>query len=319
MMKRLRLRRPRHSRTVVGLAVAACAALVVSACGTGGGPSGDASGAGVASVVTTTETVTVTAGADDATDDGTANESGDASKHSVDSGADAPTGPTITEPGGDAAPGGIPTLNTSLAAPDILTGGTVASVDANGIMAVSLPAATDAIELDIYEDPLCPFCSKFETSFGAKIVQALNGGHITIRYRLVNFLDRQSASGDYSTRAIAAMLTLAAQDGDTPDAVLAFHRALFDPSIQPHEGTPTDLSNEQLADVARQVGASPATVTMIAAGSDLTDATATATANLGALQAIAAKVGRKAGTPSVVHDDALLDVHAGWLDELLGS
>src|SRR5699024_1961744 len=83
--------------------------------------------------------------------------------------------------------------------------------------------------------------------------QAIDNGDLAVRYHMLNFLNRSSASGDYSTRAAGAALCVA----ETGDGELfsKFHSTLFQQGTQPRENGSSDLSNEQLADVAKQVGA----------------------------------------------------------------
>src|SRR5699024_1383901 len=114
----------------------------------------------------------------------------------------------------------------------------------------------------------CPVCAQFESAFGEDIGQAIDDGELTVRYRMVAFLDSRSASGDYSSRAFAALLALADAAGDQPGLVLAFHRALFDPAVQPQERGSDDLSDGQLADLAGGLGAPADAVTAIADGTE---------------------------------------------------
>jgi protein-disulfide isomerase len=169
--------------------------------------------------------------------------------------------------------------------------------------------------IDVYEDALCPFCGRFEQQYGGKIVDAVNAGELTVHYRMVTFLDAGSPSGDYSTRALAAMLTLARTAGERPGLVLAFHRALFDPSVQPEERGSKDLSNDQLAALAGQLGAPKKALSAIAAGADVPRARAAATANLAALK----KASPRPGTPTVIHAEHVVDLAPGWLQKVLGD
>jgi protein-disulfide isomerase len=66
-------------------------------------------------------------------------------------------------------------------------------------------AATDAVEVVIYEDFQCPVCKAFEQANGAFLDEAVKNGDITIEYRLLTFLDRASPN-QYSSRAGSAAL-----------------------------------------------------------------------------------------------------------------
>ena len=66
-------------------------------------------------------------------------------------------------------------------------------------------AATDPVEVVIYEDFQCPVCQAFEQANGAFLDEAVKNGDITIEYRLLAFLDRASPN-EYSSRAGSAAL-----------------------------------------------------------------------------------------------------------------
>lgn len=232
-----------------------------------------------------------------------------------------PAGPTArsrpTQPTGEHTPT-TPASPTRSAAPgsaSTTTGRSIARVDAHGIITVAKPGATGALVLDVYEDPLCPFCARFEAAYGAAIERAVDAGRLTVRYRMVTFLDPASPSGDYSTRAFAAMLALAKAAGSRPGLFLDFHTALFAPGVQPKERGTTDLSDTQLAELARRLGAPAQAASDIAGGATGLAATAAAT-NLAEL----GRVSPQPGTPTVVHDGAVVDTSgADWLDRLLGG
>lgn len=119
------------------------------------------------------------------------------------------------------------------------------------------PGATPKATIDLFEDFQCPACQSFEKQYGAQITQAINDGTLGVRYHMVNFLDK---SGKYSSRAAGAAKAVAAENN--LDLYLAFHTKLYDE--QPPETNADGLSNEQLAQIAASVGASPATQQAIA-------------------------------------------------------
>lgn len=86
-----------------------------------------------------------------------------------------------------------------------------ATMDANGVITVS--AGTPAASIDVYEDPLCPYCAQFERQYGQQIAQAVDEGKVAVNYHLLNFLDQASGSGTYSTRATAALMCAAVNVG----------------------------------------------------------------------------------------------------------
>src|SRR5699024_1856749 len=150
------------------------------------------------------------------------------------SAADGPAGSaTLESAGGTAgttpADGGSANsaADARLTVPTAL-GDSVATVTDDGAILVSgAPHDDTAVVIDVYEDPLCPFCAAFESDFGAEIAAAIDDGALAVRYRMVDFLNGMSASGDYSTRALAAMLSLTEQAGSEPGLVAAFHASLF--------------------------------------------------------------------------------------------
>jgi protein-disulfide isomerase len=102
--------------------------------------------------------------------------------------------------------------------------------------------------VDIYLDPLCPFCKMFEELNSPFLLDEASAENATLRIHPVAILNRLSAGTDYSTRAAAALTSVAAAD---PDHLPEFLQALYD--NQPAEGTP-GLTDEQLADLARAAG-----------------------------------------------------------------
>lgn len=167
-----------------------------------------------------------------------------------------------------------------------------------GVVRLGTPDA--ATTIDVFEDPMCPACRLFEERYGQQIAQAVDDGKIAVRYHLMNFLDETSASKDYSTRAIAATHCVA----DSGDAIAysAFHTALFDAANQPSEGGSSDPSNEDLAQLARDAGASDDAANCIESGSLVEQAKAHAAASSKALAAAGGN-----STPTVLHNGTVID------------
>ncbi len=133
----------------------------------------------------------------------------------------------------------------------------------NGTILLGRPDAVKTI--DVYEDPLCPSCGALERLYGQEIAQQLDAGKLAVRYHLVTFLDPKSKSKDYSTRAVAANECVA--DTGSGPVYSKFHALLFT-SKQPKEGG-ADLSNDDLANVAKESGASLEAVQCISSGAKL--------------------------------------------------
>jgi protein-disulfide isomerase len=193
----------------------------------------------------------------------------------------------------------------------------VASANADGVVNVVKPGANPKVTIDIYEDALCPICAEFEKQFGQQINQAIDDGKLAVNYHMLNFLDSKSFTGTYSTRAAAALLCVAQQDGTQPGLYLGFHGALYDPANQPEESGTSDLSNDQLAALATKTGASAGTATCISSGADVGAAQSSATTSTATLSKA---TNGQVGTPTVVKDGAPVpQLSVDWLSNLLAQ
>ena len=167
--------------------------------------------------------------------------------------------------------------------------------------------------LDVYEDYLCPACAIFEEREGEHIAKAVEAGQLRVRFHMLNFLNRGSASGDYSSRAAGAAMAVFQK---APDKFLLFHARLLAQGTQPQEGGDSDLSNDQLAKIAEEVGAGAAAAD-IRSGADVKAAADAAAASTRQLQSIMQNV----ATPTVLKDDKPVDWRndAQWLQKLVGA
>ncbi|WP_181031449.1 DsbA family protein [Clavibacter michiganensis] len=107
--------------------------------------------------------------------------------------------------------------------------------------------------VDLFVDPMCPFCKVFEQTSGSMLFSDAAEGATTIRVHPLAILNRYSAGSDYSTRAAATLVAVAAEQ---PDKTQAFLQALYE--NQPDEETP-GLTDEELRDLVASVGAPLAT------------------------------------------------------------
>ncbi|CAN7230178.1 DsbA family protein [Microbacterium foliorum] len=98
--------------------------------------------------------------------------------------------------------------------------------------------------VDLYIDPLCPYCKLFESLDGDFLFREAEQEKITLRVHPVAILSQYSEGTEYSTRA-AATLTAVAESN--PESAATFITALFD--AQPHKNTEglTDQELEKLA------------------------------------------------------------------------
>ncbi|MEU2000335.1 DsbA family protein [Rhodococcus sp. NPDC019627] len=183
------------------------------------------------------------------------------------------------------------------------------AVEDNGVVLLGRPDA--ATTIDLFEDPMCPYCAELENKNGQELAKAVDDGKVAVRYHILNFLNRLSASGDYSTRAVAASQCVAA----TGDASVYsdFHAALFAPENQPAENGDSDHSNEELAQMARDAGASDEAAQCITTGAKVEQAAIDAEAGRQALSASGAT-----GTPAVVQDGTVIDAlsNENWVSQL---
>lgn len=107
------------------------------------------------------------------------------------------------------------------------------------------------VVLSMYEDALCPYCRKFEHTFGATVDKLIVSGAVAADYYMVAILDRPGR--DFSSRAGAAAYCVADQ---SIDAFRRFHAALY--AHQPAETAASFPDNAALIDTARQAGAGDA-------------------------------------------------------------
>lgn len=102
--------------------------------------------------------------------------------------------------------------------------------------------------LEIHLDFMCPHCGEFEEINSEDLSTMVENEEATVHIVPRNFMDPQSKSGDYSSRAANALVSVY---GDDPANALAFQKLMF--ANQPGaEG----LSDEQIQAFAEEAGAS---------------------------------------------------------------
>lgn len=166
-------------------------------------------------------------------------------------------------------------------------------------------------QIDLYVDPLCPFSGKMVRTQGDEIGKRIEAGTLRVNLRYVDFLDKYSASGTYDSRAIYATYVVASQS-QASDITWRFVEQIYAADLQPKENGPTDLSNDQLADVADRVGAPQQAQDLIRVGLPIGyDPHAIAAHNLTVLHTFP-----KPGVPLVVIGDRSVDGESDWLAQL---
>ncbi len=172
-----------------------------------------------------------------------------------------------------------------------------------------------AVTIDLFEDAICPACAAFERQYGQQIAKAVDEKKLTVIHHPLTFLDRSSASRDYSSRGAAAMMCVAANSGGTAGVFQAFHTRIFDADIQPAEGSASDHDNAFLAQLALTAGADQAAATCI---TDKTMAPTVVTAMATATDTLNTAVGG-VSSPVVLHGGVQVDTsNTDWLTQLVG-
>jgi serine/threonine protein kinase, bacterial len=177
--------------------------------------------------------------------------------------------------------------------------------------AVSVGADDSPKTIDVFNEPMCPQCGTFIRSYSTEMQTATNDKKVKVRYHLLNFLDNKSASGDYSTRALAASLCVAS--ANDPKLYTDFYAGLFAGDFQPKEGGSTDPSDSDLAQVATSVGAPSSVADCITSGQQLRSARTKATNAQDTLQGLMSD----SSTPAVFDGKTKVDTSdSGWLNRL---
>ncbi|WP_198318349.1 DsbA family protein [Arthrobacter sp. YN] len=104
------------------------------------------------------------------------------------------------------------------------------------------------VKVVAYIDFICPVCKQFETAYGESLTNLRNEGKISLEYRPLGFLDRQSTT-NYSSRAANAAACVV---NSSPEKYADFFNLLFE--RQPAEGG-AGISDNDLKKMATEVGA----------------------------------------------------------------
>ncbi|KUM36524.1 DsbA family protein [Arthrobacter sp. EpRS71] len=104
------------------------------------------------------------------------------------------------------------------------------------------------VKVVAYIDFICPVCKQFETAYGESLTNLRNEGKISVEYRALGFLDRQSTT-NYSSRAANAAACVV---NSSPEKYAEFFNLLFE--RQPAEGG-AGISDNDLKKMATEIGA----------------------------------------------------------------
>ena len=179
-------------------------------------------------------------------------------------------------------------------------------VSRTGAVVVAGQAAAP-VTVDVYEDYLCPFCERLETTYKDQITTALNAGQIKVNYHAVTILDGQTKPAGYSTRAANA--ALCAVDANIWPG---YHAALY--ADQPAEGG-AGLSNEQLTSKGTDLGAPASFGQCVATNAN---AAAISAATKAAETNAALQTNGSFGTPTVTINGTKVDLNdSNWLQNAI--
>ena len=182
--------------------------------------------------------------------------------------------------------------------------GTAWSADHFGVL---VGMASAPVQLEIFCDPQCSECAKFEAASGDELGRHLSTGDVAVTYRWMTFLDARRKN-DTSARVGNALMA-AADPATTAGAYQTFVTGLYREG-----GTP---SVEDIATTARESGLPGHVVDRIAAGQQVVDATSMNAFNR--VQLLSANP-ESPGTPTVydLTTKTVVDTDdAGWLERLV--
>lgn len=175
---------------------------------------------------------------------------------------------------------------------------------------VELGTSRDA-RIEFFLEPQCPHCGEFFGEYVEQLNDHINDGELTLTLRPVTFLD--DGVIDYSARASNAIFLVAEEDGASPALVMAFVAQLFENMLRT-EVEPTD---DDIAQIANDVGASADTVNRVAAAEPALDPVEMSDANLETMDQFGST-----STPTVYDLEAEAEVDLddpAWLDKVIGE
>ncbi|MBS9534380.1 thioredoxin domain-containing protein [Mycobacterium sp. M1] len=163
------------------------------------------------------------------------------------------------------------------------------------------------VQLELFCDPQCPECAKFEAASGASLGRHLAAGDVAVTYRWMTFLDARR-NNDVSARVGNALMAAAGPD----TSAVAYQT--FAENLYRKAGAP---SVADVAVTARESGLPETAVQRIESGQPAVDPTSMNAFNR--VQLLAANP-EKPGTPTVydTRSRTVVDTgDTGWLDRLV--
>jgi protein-disulfide isomerase len=157
-----------------------------------------------------------------------------------------------------------------------------------------IQVGSGAKTVDVYFDPMCPYCQEFDLTNGATLAGAAADGTATVRLHPLMFLDQSSNGTQYSSRASAALTCVAES---TPDSTLDYLTALY--KNQPKEGS-DGLPDKKLVSMATALGVPDISSCLATGANQAWSQTITQRALTGPIKG--ADITRIKGTPTILVD-----------------
>ena len=107
------------------------------------------------------------------------------------------------------------------------------------------------VVVDVYADPWCPWCRRFDAQYADALTELVDRGGVTVVHRPLAFLDARFG-GTYSTRVVNALAVVA---DASPEHYVAVLHALM--AAQPPTDEPAGLSDDEIARLAVGAGVHP--------------------------------------------------------------
>lgn len=184
--------------------------------------------------------------------------------------------------------------------------GAVVAADRFSVLAGSPDAP---VQLELFCDPQCPICGRFESASGAALGRELGSGRVALTYRWLTFLDARR--GNDASARMAAALIRAADPGIPATAYQAFVQNLYRAGGDP--------DTDAIAAIARDSGIGEYAVDRIVSGQPFVDTVAMNAVNWARLNQVKPE---QPGTPTVYDpkSNTVVDTDApGWLDRLISG
>ncbi len=190
----------------------------------------------------------------------------------------------------------------------------VSAVSDNAVIVTNGSSPKDAI--DLYADAMCTNCSLFQQQFGQQINKAVDQGQLQVTYHLLDVDNGNSFSGNYSSRAAAALLCVGADTAAPRGTYLKFYGQLLSTGTQPQSGTGEDLTNAQLASLAGKAGATSPATQCVSSGARVAAAKSASSASVAVLNKV---VGTTPELAVLSGGKAVNINSADWLTNLLAN